>query len=287
MNSFEHELRRRLDERAQSLYPMADTDDLAGRIQHSRAHRRRVATALAGGACVVLFTTATAFALRPDTSSPVATEGDSAPATTEPAPATTAVAEAPLLDASVDEVRVATTTLPPNITPPMPPHEGPADPEAALDGIEVAVRTVYTFGAPEADVLAAIDVVDGLPELFAQIKAHPLYPDLATLQVSIDEVNFTSATSADIRVVFRSSDPRYPGSSPLYGVAVFEDGRWKMGRSLFCSSVNLISNVVQAGLQCPEWGSTGEVPATLPTLPPVSTAVVTTVSPETTVPPAP
>lgn len=149
---------------------------------------------------------------------------------------------------SASPTTTGTATLvpscPPVIVPPTLPPPGvqqPPDPGAARAAIQSAFDA-YGSTVPRAVKEASIQDGAALYPLFVQAANGSFAQQVRDVKVRVDEVVFTSATSATLRYDLLIPNDNWPNR---IGNAVFEDRHWKVARATVCNDLSL------AGVTCP------------------------------------
>ncbi|HEX4775950.1 MAG TPA: hypothetical protein VFW74_04180, partial [Acidimicrobiia bacterium] len=117
----------------------------------------------------------------------------------------------------------------------------PPDPGAARAAIQSAFDA-YGSTVPRAVKEASIQDGAALYPLFVQAANGSFAQQVRDVKVRVDEVVFTSATSATLRYDLLIPNDNWPNR---IGNAVFEDRHWKVARATVCNDLSL------AGVTCP------------------------------------
>ncbi|MGQ0823875.1 MAG: hypothetical protein ACT4OX_02400 [Actinomycetota bacterium] len=249
-NDFEAELRDRLARRAAAVDPVADVDDLGGRIRVDRRRRAQLTGAVVGGLGVLALVGVASIALRDGDGDPLgvtdAPPGQTVRSTTTTQGVTTTIAAtvAPALVRPTDPASPSPTVA-------VPPDEVSLETRLLL---EEMLDVLYEPGPTDAARLDRLVGTQGIKSLFDRIRNHELAPDIETLRVRMASVGLDDdAGIAGVNVIFTSTDQaNYPGEIASYVQAEFVAGKWKMRRASFCSTVALISSAVGADIACDE-----------------------------------
>ena len=131
---------------------------------------------------------------------------------------------------SVGPAPTTTTTLPPATGPP------PADPAAAQAAAEAAYRTVFTAGANSKAVAPSLQGGGSPLSPAARTELQQGYGDiLGKLTVRFNDFEFVSSTEAALSFDLLLNGQ--PITATTTGLAVLEDGHWKVARATFCSII--------------------------------------------------
>jgi hypothetical protein len=147
----------------------------------------------------------------------------------------------PTLTSSTSPTEAPDTTEPASVAPGT--ADGPDDPGAAEQAVRAAFSTVYNSHRSIADRVAMVDDPHGIASAISRAASGDLADQLANTGVVVDEVHFSSPTSATVRYsVLSAGSSLVPDAD---GEARLVEGTWKVARSTVCRDLE------SAGAPCP------------------------------------
>ncbi|MFI1935684.1 hypothetical protein ACH44C_00540 [Streptomyces purpureus] len=140
------------------------------------------------------------------------------------------------------ERRTATPTIP---APPPPTPTAPQDPVAAEKDINAGWER---FFSPDASVEERAGFVEDGNQYALMIEALATDPESSLLRAHVDAVTFSSDLRATVHYTLYSDGQRVGPDEP--GIAVLQDGTWKISFATLCSLTPYGQDVPPAGT-CP------------------------------------
>jgi hypothetical protein len=135
------------------------------------------------------------------------------------------------------EPTAAENSAPPGTTAPSAHANAPDDPTAAKAEISKTWVTFFSSATPSAKAAALLEDGDSLGPALQKAKQE----DKATgghRSAKVTKITFTSADDANVNYILHAGGTTLNSA----GVAVLQDGQWKVSKTTFCTLVELGNN---------------------------------------------